>query len=210
MMKTIAFEGLDGVGKTTVATKFAEKNNMEFRAKHLEEMLEYTDDKFLEIRDKINENTGDDSTEVRTLLFLSSLLYGRRNLGTDVVYDRNILSEYYFDGNPKTEKWFKMFIQQGYAPDLTFILYAPDDIRKKRIQERNIDDDDLKKKFNGYEGYKKMFVFAEKYNLPYYFINTKNKTIEEIVEECDKNMNEFFKENSKYTSVRKKEESYER
>lgn len=75
-----------------------------------------------------------------------------------------------------------MFCGGNYGlPDLTIILYASVDERVKRIKNRNISDDDLKKKRLYVDGYDKYFEAIKKYNMPYILVNNENLSVNETL-----------------------------
>jgi thymidylate kinase len=186
----IAFEGLDGSGKTTIAKMISSEFKMEYRSSYLEEMLNLDDINFFRMKKRIN--GCDNSIEIRSLLFLSSILYGYSNLKEDVCFDRNILSEYLFDGNESTEVFFDAVISKGYCPDLTIILYASDEERRKRIIKRNPNDSDLGKCSLGDEKYSKMIEFAERKKLNYVVISQDNLSLEEVYEKVKKIVTDYI------------------
>ncbi|MBP5684498.1 MAG: AAA family ATPase [Bacilli bacterium] len=170
----IAIEGLDGVGKTAIAKYLASVLNYEYKRDHLDNMLGIDEEHFFKIKDKIK-----DYDDVRTLLFMSSLAYVTKE-DKNVIYDRFILSEYYYDGTKDTFSWFDNYCKTEVLPDLTIILYASDQVRRERLQKRNMNDPDLKKMFSSEEMYKKMIYFANYANLNYVVIDTDNLSIEDV------------------------------
>lgn len=183
----VAVEGLDGSGKTSIAKYISECYNYDYKKNYLENMLNLSEKEFFLIKDKIN-----DYLEVRTLLFMSSLVYTFQTIKKDAVLDRFILSEYYYDGCIESKEWFEVFVNKTFLPDLTFILYAGDEIRKKRIYKRNKNDNDLNKVNNGEDLYNKMLSFANKYNLNYVLINTNNLNLEQTKRMIDSYMVDFI------------------
>lgn len=183
----VAVEGLDGSGKTSIAKYISECYNYDYKKDYLENMLNLSEKEFFLIKDKIN-----DYLEVRTLLFMSSLVYTFQTIKKDTVLDRFILSEYYYDGCIESKEWFEVFVNKTFLPDLTFILYAGDEIRKKRIYKRNKNDNDLNKVNNGEDLYNKMLSFANKYNLNYVLINTNNLNLEQTKRMIDSYMVAFI------------------
>ena len=72
-----------------------------------------------------------------------------------------------------------MFVTNYGVPDLTIVLYASVEERINRIKNRNISDNDLKKKRLYVDGYDKYFEALTKYNMPYLLINNENLSLEE-------------------------------
>ena len=179
----IAIEGLDGVGKTLVAKYVAEKYNLNYQRDFLENMLNLSEEQFFDMKRKLSEYD-----EVRSLLFLSSLVYAYQHSGDNVVFDRFILSEYYYDGCAENKEWFEVFNKKLYIPDLTIILYANDKIRVDRIKKRNSNDADLGKIYDSTEIYGKMIKYADSCNMNYVILDTSELTVEEVKCEVDKSI----------------------
>lgn len=67
------------------------------------------------------------------------------------------------------------------------MLYASLETRIKRIKLRNVEDKDLKDAdIYRIDGYKKMNLFIQRYNIPYIFINTEGKDVQEVINEIEK------------------------
>ncbi len=191
-MPSIAIEGLDGSGKSALAKYLAKTLNYEYKSDYLNDLLEISDEHFLKIREKMK-----NYDDVRTLLFMSSLVYATKDTNPNVIYDRFILSEYYFDGNNDTISWFDNYCKYEKLPDLTIILYASDNERIRRIRKRDINDNDLKKNICGDELYKKMIYFANYARLNYVIINTDNLTMNEVIDKAMEYVNDFINKKDK-------------
>lgn len=183
----VAIEGLDGSGKTTIAKMISEKLNFEYKSDYLEKMLNIDDVEFYSIKKRINEC--ENNNEVRALLFISALLFefhGKSN--QDICYDRNILSEYLFDGFEETEEYFNLIVKKGYVPDLTIVLYANIKLLEKRIKCRcdKRKDKDYEAILNSDIKYKKMLDFAQRNKIKIRIIDINNKSVDEVFEECKK------------------------
>lgn len=177
-MYSVAIEGLDGSGKTSICKSLSDKFHFEHRHDHLESMLNLkNDDEFFALKDRLR---GLDIS--RSLLFMSSMEYAMRPSMCDIVLDRHLLSEYLFDGNEQTIKYFDGLIKDNIIADRYIILYASPEERLKRILCRNINDSDIKKiKHDDDKKYEKMINFAQNYNLNYSVINTNNREIDDIL-----------------------------
>jgi cytidylate kinase len=66
-------------------------------------------------------------------------------------------------------------------PDVTIVLYASVDTRLKRLHERDSDDYDLKDYEKHVFGYDKMYKFLDDFHIPYFIVDTENKSIDEVL-----------------------------
>lgn len=183
-MIKIAIEGLDGSGKSSISKYISKKYNFEYKNNYLENMLNFDDSDFYRMKNKLDDN----NNIARTMIFMSSLIYSFKNCNRNTVFDRYILSEYYYDGSKETDSLFDYFMSLNMIPDLTIVLYASDDVRFKRIIKRDSNDPDLNKINNGNMLYKKMFNFIKKYNINSLIIDTDNLSIEQIITIIDENI----------------------
>ena len=183
-MIKIAIEGLDGSGKSSIAKYISKIYNFEYKNNYLENMLNFDDSDFYRMKNKLDDN----NNIARTMIFMSSLIYSFKNCNSNTVFDRYILSEYYYDGSKETDSLFDYFMSFNLIPDLTILLYASDDVRFKRIIKRDSNDPDLNKINNGNMLYKKMFNFIKKYNINSLIIDTDNLSIEQIITIIDENI----------------------
>lgn len=181
----IAIEGMDGVGKTTIAKRVAEDYNFKYIEKPLTCIL---DTKLLsgkKILDEISKNIYNFDDEI-----LKAWFFGLGNLYTilkykdeNLIIDRHFISNYFWNGTEKSNRIFQIMIDLIGKPDLSIILYASPKTRLKRIYARNKDDYDLSDKEKHIEGYDKMLTFVNEFQIPYVVINTENKDINEVYQE---------------------------
>ena len=126
----IAIEGFDGVGKTTVCNKLAEKLNFRFVEKPLHYLFDTDDsfDNYLRIRDYINVQENDK--------ILTAWFYG---LGNIFLYHQfsgeNLLQstfgiELLLSGTEKNKPIYDCLIKLIGQPDYTFLLYADETLLK--------------------------------------------------------------------------------
>lgn len=192
-MIKIAIEGLDGSGKSSIAKYISRKYNFDYKNDYLENMLNFDDSDFFRMKEKLDNN----NNISRTMIFMSSLIYSFKNCNRNTIFDRYILSEYYYDGSKETDSLFDYFMSLNMIPDLTIVLYASDDVRFKRIITRDANDPDLKKINNGNILYKKMFNFIKKYNMNSLIIDTDNLSIEQIISIIDEKIENILSEERK-------------
>ncbi len=173
----ISVEGLDGVGKSSVTNHLASSLNMPIAEKPIKKLLYLDDEQSKKITEKIYSCYSSNIQAMYYLMgYLSVLEDAKKN---DILMDRGFLSTYYFSYNKENSAFFDMFATNYGVPDLTIVLYASVEKRINRIKNRNISDDDLKKKRLYVDGYDKYFEALTKYNMPYLLINNENLSLEE-------------------------------
>ena len=178
----IAIEGMDGVGKTTLARSIEKYLQFEYVKDPLKELFEIDSEHLAKISNKIFNSGNDKLISWYLGLGDSYALSIYRN--KDVVMDRHILLNYFWNGNEKTEKIFETLINMFGKPDLTILLLANPNTRMKRIEERNPNDPDLQKSTMREYGYDKMIDFLNRYKYNYIVINTESLSIQETMEQC--------------------------
>lgn len=188
----IAIEGMDGVGKTTVAKQLADRNNLSYVGNAIHKLFGIEDKEseiyklFQEKEDEIFLHSGND--------ILRAWLCSLGNIYTatqkeDLVVDRHILSNFQQNGTRENVETFQTLINLIGVPDISIILYASPEVRLRRIYNRDSNDKDLTDMNIRVDGYQKMIKFAQKFNMPYLVVNTEEKNIPEIVSEIEKKIN---------------------
>lgn len=181
-LKHIAIEGMDGVGKTTVGKLLAKRLEYEFVDKNLRFLFDDGDsyENYFKIRDRVNASAD---------RLFTSWFYGLGHIYLHsvfkdkcVVTDRYFLSNYAWSGTKDNTEVFDLLIKKLGFPDLTVILYANDEIIKRRILERDINDTDLRKVEAAKEKYEKMICFCEHYKMPYMVVDSSDLSPDEVVE----------------------------
>lgn len=196
----VGFEGLNGVGKTTMAKKFAEEFNYKFLARPIYDVFgvdrEHLGEEYkvaTQVEDRIyNMNK---NFELKAYLTGLGLLYTHKIMNDEnIVIDRDLLSNFSFNGTKESLPLFEALIKMGVYPDISFLLYASDEELTKRIIKRNPNDPDLTDPDVINQSYKKIMQFAIKYKLPVIVIDTNNKTEEQVFEEIKKKYKEKIRE----------------
>ncbi len=180
----IAIEGMDGVGKTTVAKYIEQKLNFKYVKEPLKELFEIDNKHIEKVSKKIFSNY--DSKLIAWYLALGDIYAIEKYKNNNIVMDRHALLNYYWNGNKTSEEIFNTQIKLFGKPDLTIILYASPEVRMKRIANRNPEDPDLKNKNMMKNGYDKLLEFVKKYEYNYEVINTDSLSINEVTYKCDR------------------------
>lgn len=176
----IAIEGMDGVGKTTIAKLLSQKFNMEYIEKPMKKFMNCDEQYY---NDLCNFMFGLENQDI-TLCFYMLGNIVTKYLGENIIVDRNILSSYFWDCNEKNKNIFDYFLPKAALPNLTIILYADVSTRIERIKNRNINDGDLENEITLKDGYEKMVNYAEELNIPYILIDTNNMDLDEVLNTC--------------------------
>ena len=110
----------------------------------------------------------------------------RRNLkGENIVIDRHLVSNYYWNGSIDSDPVFKALIETSGTPDLTILLYATPKTRMERLAKRDKNDPDLSDPEKKDDGYAKMLGFLQNFNMPYLVIDTDQLSLDEVKEIVD-------------------------
>lgn len=185
----IAIEGMDGVGKTSVAKELAKRNNFTYVGNAIHKLfgIENKDSSFYKYfqskEDDIFLRSGNDI--LRAWLCSLGSIY-TSSLTGDIVVDRHILSNFQQNGTRENIKIFQTLVELIGKPDMSVILYASPEVRLSRIYNRNKNDKDLNDQNIKTDEYRKMVKFAEKFGMPYIIIDTEEKDVQKIVEEIEK------------------------
>ena len=173
---------MDGVGKSTIAKKIAKSLGYIYLDKPLKELFQTEKTNGEELLSIISNKIYDFDTEI-----IKAWFFGMGNIysflkykNEDLVIDRHFASNYFWNGTSETNCIFKNMIDLIGVPDLTIVLYASVKTRIERIYSRNPKDYDLQDQEKHVDGYDKMLNFFNQFNVPYIFVNTENKTEEEI------------------------------
>lgn len=190
----VAFEGLDGSGKTSISKFLAKKYSFKYIRHPLQTFLDLPEDIYNHMCDKICLKT---DKEAQALFFLLGNKLGHL-CGPKIILDRNILSTYFYDEDHTTHPLFNSFTNSKIKPDLTFLLYSSPDKRTEHIRCRDPHDSDLCCTNKLIANYDSMIHYAKKIDLTYALINTdKISTYDEVITCCDHIFSELLKASSK-------------
>lgn len=201
----VAVEGMDGVGKTEISNHISKQHGFTF----IEKPLHYfyndgADANYADLMKVANRMYDiDDGVLKSWYIALGNIYVARMFQNENIVIDRHLVSNYYWNGSIDSDPVFKALIETSGTPDLTVLLYATPKTRMERLKKRDKDDPDLSDPEKKDDGYNKMVYFLEKYNLPYIVINTENRTLDEVKQVVD---NEIIKLKSKNKKIIRKKE----
>ena len=178
----IAIEGMDGVGKSTIAKRMAEKFNMVYLEKPILNLFKNSSGNEIQLFNDVCQNIYNLDNEV-----LKAWFFGLGNLysfieyeNEDIIVDRHFASNYFWNGTKRSNIVYQTMINLIGVPDITIVLYAPWEVRKNRIKSRNVNDYDLTDKDKMVDGYAKMYKFLDDFSVPYCVVDTENKDIDEV------------------------------
>jgi thymidylate kinase len=178
----VAIEGMDGVGKTSVAKAIEESLNFIYIKDPLKELFDISQEHLMKILNKIF--AYDDERIKAWTLALGEIYVLSQYKSKNVILDRHTLLNYYWNGTSNSISIFELENKLFGNPDLTIILYASTNVRIKRMKKRDPNDPDLLNAYKLENGYKKIEDFVIKNKIPYVLINTDNMTESEVIDKC--------------------------
>lgn len=181
----IVIEGMDGVGKSTIAKKLSDILGYSYFCNPLVSLFCYDKsgiDLFLKSLDSTIFNS-QNSPLLKAWCTALGNIYCMQNTKDNTIIDRFVGSNYVWNFSPDTEKVFDLLDNVINKPDITFVLYASPDERKKRISGRKHDDSDLNDEDIFKDLYPMLLECLDRYKYKYFLIDTSQKSIDEIIEE---------------------------
>lgn len=201
----IAVEGMDGVGKTTIAQYLSKKYNCIFIDKPIKYILGKENDKITsELNTLLNIIYDYDDSVIKTWFFgLGNIMAIRNFEGQDIIIDRHFVSNYFWNSDDSCQAIYEALFEIIGEPDLTLILYADPKTRIQRIKERNENDPDLLDEEKYDDGFSKMIEFVENNSHQYRVIDTSGLTLSEVKQAADDIMSEFLNKNLTLNMVKR-------
>ena len=177
----IAIEGIDGVGKSTIAKQLAKQLNFNFIEKPLKYLFdqEGEDKHYIKIRNYVNKQTNK---------LFTSWFYGLGNIflyhnfkDENIITDRHLVSNYCWSGADESENVFNLLVNELGCPDFTFLIYASPEVVIERIKKRDLNDPDIQKTELIPKLYPKMEEFLKKHKMNYLLIDSSNLDVNQII-----------------------------
>ena len=195
----IAIEGMDGVGKTTIAKKLAKDFDFIYIDKPLHYLLPGTESEaYTELNCILRKMYDLNDPVIKSWMIGLGNLYSIRQFkDKNIVLDRHLVSNYFWNGEKESDLVFKTMIELMGTPDMTILLYASPQTRRERLYLRDRNDKDLSDPEIWVVGYDKMKKFLEDFNVPYTPINTEDRNIEEVYEIVRKKVENFIEKEKK-------------
>lgn len=179
----VAVEGMDGVGKTTVAKYIKEKYKFKYIKEPLSDLFNLSKEELLSISEEVFKSQ--DERIIAWYLALGDAFALSKYKHDNIIMDRHVLLNYFWNGTEKSEEIFSLEQKMFGKPALTILLYASPQVRRKRIKTRNPNDPDLDKENMWVDGYDKMTKYLKKYNYNYILVDTNDLTIQETLLKVD-------------------------
>ncbi len=176
----IAIEGMDGVGKSSVAELLAKSLGYEHFEQKIIDKLGMDKEFYKEF---VNYVRNSNNKKMSALFFTLRCMIDNSD-SFDSIVERSITSLAYYEKDNIDKKMLETILSLGVIPDLTFLLYAPPEERIKRIRKRNPYDEDLDNPEALVDGYDTMLEFLHSYNIPYVGIDTTELSLEDVVKTC--------------------------
>ena len=175
----ISIEGHDGIGKTTLAKALAEELGFEYVKTPLSNLLGLTEENCLcALSNLIAYN---DSFFTAWFLALNDMYALKNYRNKNVIFDRHILLNCYWNYNDSTKKIFDISINYGGKPDLVILLTASKETRISRLKIRNLSDKDLDEKIISHTENEKLIRFLQMYDYKYIIVDVDNLDKNEVL-----------------------------
>lgn len=199
----IAIEGMDGVGKTTIAKKLATDLNYLYIDKPLQYF--FNNDK---VRDTGFQNflkklySMDDPLIKAWIIGLGNIFSCRNFKNQNLILDRHLVSNYFWNGTDESKIVFETILNIIGKPDMTILLFANPKTRKERMTLRDENDKDISDPEKMVLGYDKMKEFLDDFKIPYIPVNTEDRNANKVYESVYKLvMDKIKQENLKSSNI---------
>lgn len=182
----IVIEGMDGVGKSTVAKEVADR----LGAKYVDGLLlnylsenGMTPAEIKAVKKSLDLCADNENSMVRTWIYGFANIFNLMHYDTDVVIDRHCLTTFYYNGDENSKRLYQIMQEFFGKPDIVILLKASLETRRARIVNRNPNDADLLSSWKMSDGYPKMEAAAKFLNLNYKIVDTDGKDLNQVLEE---------------------------
>lgn len=138
----IAIEGMDGVGKSTIAKELAKRNEFTYIGDAIHKVFDATDKEseyykiFKRRENQLFFESGNDILRA-WLCSLGNIYTATQVKDKNIVVDRHILSNFQQNGTRENIEIYKTLLSLIGVPDMSVILYASPEVRLQRIYTRN-------------------------------------------------------------------------
>lgn len=175
----ISIEGIDGSGKTSTGKRLAEELKIDFVEKPMQYIMLKDNIKDYQ---KVVSNLNKNHSEIEKILFYAcGNAYISENYDS-VIVDRYLVSNYFHNNGENNNHIFNALVSSLKKPDITFLLYCNNEIRKERMILRNPTDPSIEVTDDFTENeFQKMINFLEKYKFNYFIIDNSKLEIEETI-----------------------------
>lgn len=175
----IAIDGHDGVGKTCLAKSLSEILNFKYVKYAAKELLNLSQEAYIALQDS---TIAYNNSIFTAWFFAMSDMYAlQRYKKQNIILDRSVLLNYYWNGNKNTKNIFDLSYNYFGAPDLVILLTASKQTRYQRLSKRNPNDKNLlsKKILNATN--KKFKQYLKTYHINYVEIITDNLNQDQVL-----------------------------
>lgn len=190
----IVIEGMDGVGKTTLAKRLAKELDMKYVDGLIHSFFEdegYTEEQIKELDKSIYKFSNIENSIIRAWFFGFGNLFNLQYYEGDLIIDRSSLTTYFWNADEQSRGIFPFILELTGKPDIIIILVAQPKIRCERLYQRDPNDDDLADDEKKVYGYDKFIEGAKYMGLNYCIINTDNYTADEVFEVVKQKIKSF-------------------
>lgn len=182
----IVIEGMDGVGKSTVAKEVARRLGAKYVDGLLMGFLQESGMMSREtetIRKVLDLFADNKNSVIRTWVYGFANLFNLMNYDGDVVIDRHCITTFYYNGDEDSKAVYQFMQTLSGKPDVVILLRATEETRRARISIRNPNDSDFLSERKMAYGYDKMEAAAKFLNLNYRIVDTDNKDAAQVIDE---------------------------
>lgn len=189
----IAVEGIDGSGKTTICKEIAKTLNFDFVEKALQKTLGLQINEYINMREKLKENTIARNQIMSMFFGMNNILCGTMGATHNIVSDRYIATNYYWYGCNETDVLFDAIIQLIKKPFLTVLLNVSQENLTKRILSREYTSKEYQERELKLTTHASSFLdkskhFLSRHNYNYIVVDNNKRSINSVVDEIVSNI----------------------